>query len=212
MERSEVADASELTRRKPVYSVVKRVFDIVVSLLCLTVGMPVYLLIALAIVLDDPGNPLFFQKRVGKNGKVFTIVKFRTMYKNSDSRKAILMIHNEYESVHFKMADDPRITRVGKFLRRTSLDEAPQALNLLTGSMSVIGPRPFIPEEQAQLPVDRLSVKTGLSCYWQITDTTKMSYEDQLELDYRYIRERSIWTDIKLIGLTIRLIFGGGNC
>ena len=87
MECSEVADASELTRRKPVYSVVKRVFDIVVSLLCLTVGMPVYLLIALAIVLDDPGNPLFFQERVGKNGKMFTIVKFRTMYKNYDILK-----------------------------------------------------------------------------------------------------------------------------
>ena len=120
------------------------------------------------------------------------------------------MTNNEYESVHFKMSDDPRITRVGKFLRRTSLDEAPQALNLLTGSMSVIGPRPFIPEEQAQLPVDRLSVKPGLSCYWQITYTTKMSYENQLELDFWYICERIILMDMKLIGLTHRTIFGVG--
>ena len=174
-------------------------------------GLPVYLLIALAIVLDDPGNPLFIQKRVGKNGKIFRMVKFRTMYKDAEARKQDLMIHNEYESVHFKMENDPRITRVGRFLRKTSLDETPQALNLLTGSMSVIGPRPFIPEEQAQLPDDRLAVKPGLSCYWQIMDTTQMSYEDQLELDYKYIRERGVWTDLKLIGKTIKVILKCGN-
>lgn len=171
-----------------------------------------YLLIALAIVIDDPGNPLFFQKRVGKDGKVFTMVKFRTMYQNTDSEKENLLIQNEYESVHFKMADDPRVTRVGRLLRRTSLDETPQALNLLTGTMSVVGPRPFIPEEQAQLPIDRLCVKPGLSCYWQIADTTKMSYEEQLELDYRYIREQGVRTDLKIIWMTIKLILCGENC
>ena len=187
-------------------------FDFIVAIICLTVGLPVYLLIALAIIIDDPGNPLFIQKRVGKNRKVFTMVKFRTMYRGADDKKEDLIIHNEYESVHFKMADDPRVTRVGRFLRRTSLDETPQALNLLTGTMSVIGPRPFIPEEQEQLPMDRLSVKPGLSCYWQITDTTKMSKEDQLELDYRYICERGIKTDLKIILMTVKLILCSGNC
>lgn len=196
---------------KPVYRFVKRAFDILVALMCLTVGLPVYLIIALAIVIDDPGNPFFIQERVGYKGKVFRMVKFRTMYRDAEKTKADLMHLNQYESVHFKMENDPRITRVGHFLRKTSLDETPQAINLLTGSMSVIGPRPFIPSEQAQLPEDRLSVKPGLSCYWQITATVKMSYEDQLELDYRYIRERSVWTDLKLIGMTIKMIFHGGN-
>lgn len=196
---------------KPVYEAVKRAFDLLVAFVCLTVGLPVYLAIALAIVIDDPGNPFFLQDRVGYKGKVFRMVKFRTMFRDAEKNKVDLMHLNEYESVHFKMEDDPRITKVGHFLRKTSLDETPQALNLLTGSMSVIGPRPFIPSEQEQLPEDRLCVKPGLSCYWQITDTVKMSYEDQLELDYRYIRERGIWTDLKLIGKTVKMICHGGN-
>ena len=196
---------------KPVYRFVKRAFDILVALVCLTVGLPVYLLIALAVVIDDPGNPFFLQERVGYKGKVFRMVKFRTMYRDAEKTKADLMHLNQYESVHFKIENDPRITKVGHFLRKTSLDETPQTINLLMGSMSVIGPRPFIPSEQAQLPEDRLCVKPGLSCYWQITDTVKMSYEDQLELDYRYIRERSVWTDLKIIGMTIKMICHGGN-
>ena len=201
-----------VVKRKPVYEFVKRAFDIAVSLICLTVGLPVYLIIALAVIFDDFGNPLFVQERVGKDGRVFRMVKFRTMRKDAERMKGLLTAFNEYHSVHFKMEDDPRITRIGRFLRKTSLDETPQALNLLTGSMTIIGPRAFIPSEQAQLPLDRLQVKPGLSCYWQITDTTKMSYEEQLELDYRYIRERGIKTDIKLIWKTIKHIFKEGNC
>ena len=200
-----------VVKRKPVYEFVKRAFDIVVSLICLTVGLPVYLIIALAVIFDDFGNPLFVQERVGKDGRVFRMVKFRTMRKDAERTKGLLTAFNEYHSVHFKMEDDPRITRIGRFLRKTSLDETPQALNLLTGSMTIIGPRAFIPSEQAQLPLDRLQVKPGLSCYWQITDTTKMSYDEQLELDYRYIRERGIWTDLKLIGKTIKKMVKGEN-
>ena len=201
-----------VVKRKPVYEFVKRAFDIAVSLICLTVGLPVYLIIALAVIFDDFGNPLFVQERVGKDGRVFRMVKFRTMRKDAERMKGLLTAFNEYHSVHFKMEDDPRITRIGRFLRKTSLDETPQALNLLTGSMTIIGPRAFIPSEQAQLPLDRLQVKPGLSCYWQITDTTKMSYDEQLELDYRYIRERGIRTDLKLIWKTIKHIFKEGNC
>lgn len=197
---------------KPVYDFFKRVFDIVVSLICLTVGLPVYLIIALAIVIDDPGNPFFVQDRVGKNGKVFKMVKFRSMRKDAEQIKVNLAKQNEYASVHFKIENDPRVTKVGKFLRKTSLDETPQVLNLLTGSMTVIGPRPFIPSEQAQLPDDRLQVKPGLSCYWQLADTTKMSDEEQLELDYRYIRERGVWTDLKIIWKTVCSVFGAKNC
>ena len=198
-------------KKKPVYDFVKRAFDIFVAVICLTVGLPIYLIIALAIVIDDPGNPLFVQERVGRNNKVFKMVKFRTMRIDAEQIKVELKEQNECRGVHFKMENDPRITRVGKFLRRTSLDETAQAVNLLTGSMTVIGPRPFVPSEQAQLPEDRLLVKPGLSCYWQLEDTTKMSDEQQLELDYRYINERSIMTDFKIIGFTIASIFNGGN-
>lgn len=199
-------------KRKPVYEFTKRLADIVVSLICLTVGLPVYFLIAVAIVIDDPGNPLFIQTRIGKGGKPFRMVKFRTMRKDAESIKENFAEQNEYESVHFKIENDPRITKVGRFLRRTSLDETAQAINLLTGSMTIVGPRPFIPGEQEQLPDDRLQVKPGLSCYWQLEDTTKMGDEEQLELDYRYIRERGFGTDIKIIAKTIESIFKQGNC
>lgn len=199
-------------KRKPVYDFIKRAFDILVALMCLTVGLPVYLVLIIAIVIDDPGNPFFVQERVGYKGRTFRMVKFRTMYSDAEKLKPELMSENEYDCVHFKMKNDPRITRIGKFLRRTSLDEIPQAVNLLTGSMSVIGPRPFVRSEQDQLSDDRLIVKPGLSCYWQIANTTKMSTEDQLELDYKYICERGVGTDLKIIGMTIRHIFKGGNC
>ncbi len=197
---------------KPLYDFVKRVFDIVVALICLTVGLPVYLIMILTIVVDDPGNPFFVQERVGLNGRIFKMVKLRTMRKDAEKIKVNLAEQNEYKSVHFKIENDPRVTKVGRFLRRTSLDETAQVLNLLTGSMTIVGPRPFIPSEQEQLPDDRLQVKPGLSCYWQLEDTTKMSDGEQLELDYRYIRERGIGTDLKIIFETIKSIFKGGNC
>ena len=129
---------------KPVYDFFKRVFDIAVSLICLTVGLPVYFIIALAIVIDDPGNPFFVQDRVGKNGKVFKMVKFRSMRKDAEQIKVNLAEQNEYASVHFKIENDPRVTKVGKFLRKTSLDETPQAINLLLSDMTVIGERDII--------------------------------------------------------------------
>ena len=199
-------------KRKPLYDFVKRTFDIVVSLICLTVGLPVYLIMILAIVIDDPGNPFFVQERVGLNGRVFKMVKLRTMRKDAEQIKVNLAEQNEYESVHFKIKNDPRVTRVGRFLRATSLDETPQAINILLSQMTVIGPRAFVPSEQSLLPNDRLQVKPGLSCYWQLADTTKMSDEEQLELDYRYIRERGILTDLKIIWKTVCSVVGAKNC
>lgn len=198
--------------QKPFYDFVKRVFDIVCSLLALTVFLPIFAVICVIIMIDDFGNPFFVQDRVGKNGKVFRMIKFRTMYKNAEERKRELMELNESDGVHFKIKHDPRITRIGGFLRKTSIDELPQLFNILAGSMSIIGPRPFIISEQEQLPDDRLSVKPGLSCWWQLTDTGNMPIEEQLELDYRYIRERSFGVDIKIIFLTIASVFGRKNC
>lgn len=197
---------------KPVFDFFKRVFDVFASLICIVVGLPVYLIIAAVIIIDDPGNPFFAQERVGLNGKHYMCLKWRSMYMDAEARRAELAQQNEYDSVHFKMANDPRITRVGHFLRKTSLDETAQFLNILFNDMSFIGPRPFVVKEQDQLPSERLAVKPGLSCYWQITDTTKMSTEEQLELDYKYIRERSVSTDLSLIFKTIMVVFKGKNC
>lgn len=197
---------------KPIFDFFKRVFDVFASLICIVVGLPVYLIIAAVIIIDDPGNPFFAQERVGLNGKHYMCLKWRSMYMDAEARKAELAQQNEYDSVHFKMANDPRITRVGHFLRKTSLDETAQFLNILFNDMSFIGPRPFVVKEQDQLPSERLAVKPGLSCYWQITDTTKMSTEEQLELDYKYIRERSVLTDLSLIFKTIMVVFKGKNC
>ena len=198
-------------KKKPVYDFLKRFGDILISLVALTCGLPIFIIIALVIMIDDFGNPFFMQERIGKDGKAFQMFKFRTMFMHADEMKVDLMEENEYDSVHFKMSNDPRITRVGKFLRKTSLDELPQILNVLLGHMTIIGPRPFVRSEQDQLPSDRLLVKPGLSCYWQITDTVKMSNEDQLELDYKYIRNRSIKTDVELVLATIKMILGAGN-
>lgn len=197
---------------KPIFDFFKRVFDVFASLICIVVGLPVYLIIAAVIIIDDPGNPFFAQERVGLNGKHYMCLKWRSMYMDAEARKAELAQQNEYDSVHFKIANDPRITRVGRFLRKTSLDETAQFLNILFNDMSFIGPRPFVVKEQDQLPSERLAVKPGLSCYWQITDTTKMSTEEQLELDYKYIRERSVSTDLSLIIKTIMVVFKGKNC
>lgn len=198
-------------KKKPVYDFLKRFADILISVIALTCGLPFFIIIALVIMIDDFGNPFFMQERIGKDGKAFQMFKFRTMFMNADEMKVDLMEENEYDSVHFKMSNDPRITRVGKFLRKTSIDELPQILNVLLGHMTIIGPRPFVRSEQDQLPSDRLLVKPGLSCYWQITDTVKMSNEDQLELDYKYIRNRSIGTDLKIIFATIKIILGADN-
>lgn len=196
---------------KPVYDFLKRAFDIFFSLAVLIFLCPVLIISAIAIMIDDFGNPFFVQERSGKDNKTFKMIKFRTMYVNSDEKKADLINSNEYNSVHFKMTNDPRVTKIGEFLRKTSIDELPQCINILLNQMSVIGPRPFIPSEQEQLPDDRLVVKPGLSCYWQITNTTKMPIEEQLELDYKYIRERSFLTDIKIIFKTVGVVFGKKN-
>lgn len=198
-------------KKKPVYDFLKRFADILISLAVLICGLPFFIIIAIVVMIDDFGNPFFMQERIGKDGKAFNMFKFRTMFRHADAMKVDLLEQNECDSVHFKMSNDPRITKVGKFLRKTSLDELPQILNVFLGHMTIIGPRPFVRVEQDQLPSDRLLVKPGLSCYWQITDTVKMSDEDQLELDYKYIRERSIGTDIKIILATVKMILGGGN-
>ncbi len=197
---------------KPVYDYIKRAVDVVCSAAGLAVLSPVFLVVMTAIVMNDPGNPFFVQTRIGKDGKEFQIYKFRSMYKDAEKQLAMLQKRNESRGATFKIKDDPRITRVGKFIRKTSIDELPQLLNILKGDMSVIGPRPFIPSEQQNLPSDRLLVKPGLSCYWQIGGKNELPLAEQIALDRKYIQERSFWTDFKIFCKTIFHVISRKNC
>lgn len=201
---------------KPVYNFFKRIFDIVCSLAALIVLSPVFLITTIAIMIDDFGNPFFLQKRVGYHQKEFTMIKFRSMVKSAEKKRLELEKLNESNGPVFKITADPRITRVGSFIRKYSIDELPQLVNVLTGSMSIIGPRPFVVYEQAKFNAyqnKRHLVKPGLSCYAALEG--KKVHDDfnyWIELDMKYIRERSFATDLKIIFKTIGVVFGKGNC
>lgn len=200
-----------LYESRPVYDAVKRVFDIVCSLMAILVLSPVMLLVMALIVIDDFGSPVYTQERVGRNGKIFRIYKFRSMYKKADKKLEEYMAQNECRGATFKMKNDPRITKIGAVIRKTSIDELPQLVNILKGEMSIVGPRPFIPREQANLPDDRLLVNPGLSCYWQIGGKNSLTKEEQIELDRKYIKDRSIVVDIKIIIKTVLFVLKIGN-
>lgn len=195
-------------RSQPIYSFVKRAFDIIFSLaVFLTLSLPMAL-VALCICLDDPqAPPIFAQLRVGKNGKLFKIYKFRSMVANAEDLKDSLYAKNEMDGPVFKIKDDPRITRIGRFIRKTCIDELPQFFNVLRGDMSIVGPRPPLPQEVEQYTAyqrQRLSVTPGLTCYWQVQPCrNSLSFEEWVELDLRYIRERSLLTDGKIIFQTV---------
>ena len=197
------------------YLINKRIFDIVFSLAVLILLSPVYLILALLIVLDDPhAGPIYAQTRVGKDGKPFRFYKFRTMVKDADRMlDSLLDLNEKRDGPAFKIKDDPRITRVGRFLRKTSLDELPQFFNVLKGDMSVVGPRPPLPHEVAQYSpyhMQRLSVTPGLTCYWQTSQNRDaIQFEDWVEMDLQYIRERSYLLDLKLILRTVKVVTTG---
>lgn len=197
--------------RKTFYRAFKRCMDVVCSLIALILLSPLLLITAIAIFIDDPGPILFKQIRIGKDSKPFKIWKFRSMKTNAEELKADLMKQNEDKGANFKIEHDPRITRVGKFIRDTSIDELPQLINILKGDMAVIGPRPFIEEEQKNLPSDRLAVKPGLSCYWQIGGKNSLPLPEQIELDRKYIREQSVFVDVKIIMKTMLLVVNRKN-
>ena len=198
-------------RRKPVYEFIKRIMDICCSLVALILLSPVFLFTMIAIYIDDPGPVLFKQVRVGRDGRKFLIWKFRSMKKNAEEAKAELMSKNQDHGANFKIENDPRITRVGRFIRKTSIDELPQLVNILKGDMAVIGPRPFIESEQKCLPEDRLLVKPGLSCYWQIGGKNELSMQEQIALDRKYVEERSVIVDVKIIILTMKMVVANKN-
>lgn len=190
---------------------VKRAFDILVGALVLLLLSPVLLGVALAIRIDSPGPILFKQKRVGLHGRIFNIWKFRSMYVDAEARLEALRAQNEMSGPVFKMKNDPRVTRVGRFIRRTSLDEFPQFWNVLVGDMSIVGPRPPIPSEVRQYKPwqrRRLSVRPGITCIWQISGRNAIDFDRWMELDLEYIDGWSLWGDISICLRTIPAVLG----
>lgn len=207
----EYIDLSSRVSKRSGYLAAKRAFDIVFGLAVVAVLLIPCLIVALAIFIDDPkGSPLFVQKRVGKGGKVFSMYKFRTMSVDAEQLLEELRHANEKSGPVFKIRDDPRMTSVGRFLRKTSIDELPQFLNVLFGSMSVVGPRPGLPAEAA-LYSDRdylrLAVKPGITCYWQtMRNRDDIPFGQWVSSDIEYIQTCSMMTDIKLIARTVGVV------
>lgn len=198
----------------PISLAAKRAFDLLVSLIALLVCSPLFALIALAIKIDSPGPVFFGQVRSGLNGRRFTLWKFRSMVVDAEAHLAKLREKNEMSGPVFKMKDDPRVTRVGRFLRKTSLDELPQFWNVLMGQMSVVGPRPPLPSEVDRYERwhrRRLSVKPGITCIWQVSGRNEIDFEDWMKLDLAYIDQWSLWLDLKIVLRTIpAVLFGRG--
>ena len=193
------------------YTNIKRLLDIIISIVGLIILSPLFLVLAIVIKLDSKGSVFFKHTRYGKNGKKFKMYKFRTMYENAqDMIKEFTPEQIKEWKENFKLKDDPRITKVGKFIRKTSLDELPQLWNVLKGDMSLVGPRPPLPNEVEQYTEEqkkRLSVTPGLTCYWQVQPSRNdFDFDEWFELDMQYLRERSIGTDIKIIFQTIRVV------
>ncbi len=206
--KEQVASIIELqgVRESRTYAVMKRVVDISVALFLLILFLPIIPVVTLLILLDSPGPIFFSQKRVGKNGKTFSFYKFRSMVSGAENVIGSLRPLSGVDGPVFKIKDDPRITHVGRFLRRSSLDELPQLINVLLGDMSVVGPRPNLPSEVSQyLPWQkrRLDVVPGITCFWQIAGRSHIGFQEWMRLDLEYVRKRSLATDLKIMFKTV---------
>ena len=193
------------------YPAAKRAFDLLATGLGVLLVAPVFLLISACIYLEDRGPVLFAQRRVGKGGREFTFWKFRSMCVDAEERLAALAGQSE-DPHRFKLERDPRITRVGAFLRRTSLDELPQLFNVLLGDMSLVGPRPALPEEVAdydEKAARRLEVEQGITCLWQVSGRSLLSFEEQIDLDLEYIEKRGLLFDVWLLLRTVPAVLLG---
>ena len=204
-----------LVKESILYSVTKRLIDIVGSLCGIILLSPLFLIVAILIKLEDPKGKVFFaQERNGRYPKTFKMYKFRSMVHNAEDLLKDLMDRNEQTGPVFKINDDPRITKVGKFIRKTSIDELPQLFNVLKGDMSLVGPRPPIPREVEQYnsyQMQRLAVKPGLTCIWQVSGRNNIGFDEWVEMDIEYIKTRNLWLDIKLIFKTVGVLFGDDN-
>ncbi len=206
-------ETTVIVPKKSAYCVFKRVSDIIFSLFGLMFLFLPLVIVALIVIIDSPGaSPIYTQERIGKNGKSFKFYKFRTMVPDADKMLEPLLPKNEMTGPVFKIKDDPRITRVGRFIRKTSIDELPQLWNVLKGDMSLVGPRPPLPREVKMYndyQKQRLLVTPGITCYWQVQPKrNSLTFDQWLEWDLKYIRERSFFTDVKIMFKTIGAVCG----
>ena len=204
----------EIIRKQSLYGrTLKRIGDVVFSLLILTLGSPIFILIGILVKLSSPGSVFYIQKRVGRNYREFGCIKFRTMYKDADELLPNLLekyplMRKEFEK-DFKLRHDPRITKLGRFLRRSSLDELPQFFNVLKGEMSVVGPRPIVSNEIEKYSLfmeEVISVRPGLTGLWQVSGRNNLSYKKRVQLDLVYARNRNFTLDLEIIILTLGVL------
>lgn len=192
------------------YRITKRLFGIIASTIALVIISPILLIIAICIKVDDPHGPVFYmQERVGKDGKKFKIFKFRSMVSNADELLEQLRTKNEINGAMFKIKNDPRITRVGRVIRKYSLDELPQLVNVIKGEMSIVGPRPPLPSEVAkysEYDKQRLMVTPGATGLWQVGGRNDVDFDTMVQLDLTYIQHRSIWLDLKIMLKTVLIM------
>ncbi|WP_279230685.1 sugar transferase [Clostridium autoethanogenum] len=196
------------------YHFLKRIMDIIFSFVGIIAFFPIMFVVAVAIKLDSKGPIIFSQARVGKNGKIFKMYKLRSMTHDAEQLLDNLQHKNEMTGPMFKIKKDPRITKVGRFIRKTSLDELPQLFNVIKGEMSLVGPRPNLPKEVAKFTSQqkvKLLAKPGLTCYWQVMGRSNVDFEEWIRLDLKYINDRSTLLDIKLIFKTLGVFFGDKN-
>lgn len=184
----------------------KRTLDVVVALVTLALLAPLFAVVSLLIFSTSPGHVLYFQDRVGENGKIFRFCKFRTMQLGAAELKLSLHTHNEADGPVFKIREDPRVTKVGRILRKLSIDELPQLLHVLRGEMSLVGPRPHLVhevEEYTEWEKQRLRVKPGITCIWQVSGRAELDFETWIQMDIEYIRQWTPWLDVKLLARTV---------
>jgi exopolysaccharide biosynthesis polyprenyl glycosylphosphotransferase len=202
----------QLLEEKKFYLVAKRTMDIIGAIVGLILTSIIFLVVAIAIKIEDPKGTVFFsQIRVGKNGKEFKMYKFRSMVSDAEEKLNDLLKYNEVTGAMFKMKNDPRVTKVGRFIRKTSIDELPQLWNVLKGDMSLVGPRPPLPrevEQYTEYDKQRLLVTPGCTGLWQISGRSNVGFKEMVELDLQYIRNRSILLDLKIIFKTVFVLFG----
>jgi len=200
------------------YHAVKRLFDIAVSLPALIIALPIIILLAAAVRIESKGSPIYVHERIGKNGKPFKMLKLRSMYLSDKSLEELLSPEMlEYYKREYKLPDDPRITKVGKFIRKTSIDELPQLINILLGHMSIVGPRPLVEDELDNYGENRaelLSVKPGLTGYWQAYARNNVSYQngERQQMELFYVRNRSFAFDLKIIFKTVEAVIRKNGC
>lgn len=207
-----VVGVFDVSKKRYIYLFFKRILGVVLSCIAIVLLSPILLCVSIAIKIEDGGKIFFSQKRIGKDNRSFTMYKFRSMCKDAEKHLSELEKLNERDGPIFKIRNDPRVTRVGKFIRKTCIDELPQLINIIKGDMCIVGPRPPLLSEVNQYTpyeMQRLNITPGLTCYWQVQKNKNMTFEEIIEMDLNYIEKMNLWVDFKMILMTMRVMLLG---